>query len=93
LLSSNIWIAETLLIQDWRLNARHWGALQGKTLQEAADEFGKEMVCPNPPLPSHLLGRWRREKRCGLAVTFLDAAADSKREEDEISCSARGQAV
>lgn len=32
------------IIKDWRLNERHYGALQGKNKQETASEFGEEQV-------------------------------------------------
>jgi 2,3-bisphosphoglycerate-dependent phosphoglycerate mutase len=45
--------------RSWRLNERHYGALQGKNKKETADEFGADQVkvwrrsydVPPPPLP------------------------------------------
>lgn len=45
--------------KDWRLNEKHYGALQGRYKQEVAQEMGGELVrrwrraynCPPPPLP------------------------------------------
>lgn len=39
--SDQLWIPET---KSWRLNERHYGALQGQNKQEAADEYGEEQV-------------------------------------------------
>ena len=39
--SDQIWVPET---KTWRLNERHYGALQGQNKQEAADEFGADQV-------------------------------------------------
>jgi 2,3-bisphosphoglycerate-dependent phosphoglycerate mutase len=32
------------VVRDWRLNERHWGALEGLTRTEAAERFGEEQV-------------------------------------------------
>ena len=39
--SDQLWIPET---KTWRLNERHYGALQGQNKAEAAEKFGKEQV-------------------------------------------------
>ncbi len=39
--TGQLWIPE---FKTWRLNERHYGALQGQNKQEAADKFGKEQV-------------------------------------------------
>ncbi|KRN88414.1 2,3-diphosphoglycerate-dependent phosphoglycerate mutase [Ligilactobacillus ceti] len=39
--SDQLWIPET---KTWRLNERHYGALQGKNKAVAAEEFGDEQV-------------------------------------------------
>jgi len=39
--SDQIWVSET---KTWRLNERHYGALQGQNKQEAADQFGADQV-------------------------------------------------
>ena len=39
--SDQIWVPET---KTWRLNERHYGALQGQNKQEAADKFGADQV-------------------------------------------------
>ncbi|GBG94799.1 2,3-bisphosphoglycerate-dependent phosphoglycerate mutase [Ligilactobacillus salitolerans] len=39
--SGQLWIPET---KTWRLNERHYGALQGQNKQEAADKFGADQV-------------------------------------------------
>ncbi|GKQ43228.1 2,3-bisphosphoglycerate-dependent phosphoglycerate mutase [Companilactobacillus sp. RD055328] len=39
--SDQLWIPET---KSWRLNERHYGALQGQNKQEAADQFGEDQV-------------------------------------------------
>ena len=39
--SDQLWIPET---KTWRLNERHYGALQGQNKQEAAEEYGEEQV-------------------------------------------------
>lgn len=45
--------------KDWRLNEKHYGALQGRYKREVVQEMGEELVqrwrrafdCPPPPLP------------------------------------------
>ena len=45
--------------KDWRLNEKHYGALQGRNKREVVQEMGEELVqrwrraydCPPPPLP------------------------------------------
>ncbi|MGH8160867.1 MAG: 2,3-bisphosphoglycerate-dependent phosphoglycerate mutase, partial [Gammaproteobacteria bacterium] len=32
------------VVKDWRLNERHYGALQGKNKAETAEEFGQDQV-------------------------------------------------
>ena len=39
--SGQLWIPET---KTWRLNERHYGALQGKNKQAAAEKYGDEQV-------------------------------------------------
>ncbi|GKS81596.1 2,3-bisphosphoglycerate-dependent phosphoglycerate mutase [Ligilactobacillus pabuli] len=39
--SDQLWIPET---KTWRLNERHYGALQGQNKKEAAEKFGEEQV-------------------------------------------------
>ena len=39
--SGQLWIPEE---KSWRLNERHYGALQGKNKQDAADKYGDEQV-------------------------------------------------
>jgi phosphoglycerate mutase, BPG-dependent, family 1 len=39
--SDQLWVPE---IKTWRLNERHYGALQGLNKQETADEYGAEQV-------------------------------------------------
>ena len=47
------------LRKDWRLNEKHYGALQGRNKQEVEQEVGEVLVqrwrraydCPPPPLP------------------------------------------
>ncbi|GEN48341.1 2,3-diphosphoglycerate-dependent phosphoglycerate mutase [Ligilactobacillus pobuzihii] len=39
--SGQLWIPET---KTWRLNERHYGALQGQNKKEAAEKFGEEQV-------------------------------------------------
>ena len=47
------------LHKDWRLNEKHYGALQGRYKREVVQEMGEELVlrwrrafdCPPPPLP------------------------------------------
>ncbi len=39
--SGQLWIPET---KSWRLNARHYGALQGKNKADAAEKYGDEQV-------------------------------------------------
>ncbi|UDM32021.1 2,3-diphosphoglycerate-dependent phosphoglycerate mutase [Lentilactobacillus laojiaonis] len=39
--SDQLWIPET---KTWRLNERHYGALQGQNKQEAAEKFGEDQV-------------------------------------------------
>ena len=39
--SGQLWIPEE---KSWRLNERHYGALQGKNKQAAAEKFGEEQV-------------------------------------------------
>ncbi len=36
-----LWIPE---IRDWRLNPRHYGVLQGMTKEDAAAQYGQEMI-------------------------------------------------
>jgi len=49
ILLSNIGQQELTQIEDWRLNERHYGALQGVNKDEAIDEVGEQQVW-----------RWRR---------------------------------
>ena len=39
--SGQLWVPET---KTWRLNERHYGALQGQNKDEAAEKFGEEQV-------------------------------------------------
>ena len=39
--SGQLWVPET---KTWRLNERHYGALQGQNKAEAAEKFGEEQV-------------------------------------------------
>ena len=39
--SDQLWIPET---KTWRLNERHYGALQGQNKKEAAEQFGEDQV-------------------------------------------------
>ncbi|MGF7436870.1 2,3-diphosphoglycerate-dependent phosphoglycerate mutase [Lentilactobacillus senioris] len=39
--SEQLWIPET---KTWRLNERHYGALQGQNKKEAAEKFGEDQV-------------------------------------------------
>lgn len=39
--SDQIWVPET---KTWRLNERHYGALQGQNKKEAAEKFGEDQV-------------------------------------------------
>lgn len=39
--SDQLWVPE---IKSWRLNERHYGALQGLNKQETADQYGKDQV-------------------------------------------------
>ena len=39
--SDQLWIPET---KTWRLNERHYGALQGQNKKEAAEKFGEDQV-------------------------------------------------
>lgn len=39
--SGQLWIPET---KTWRLNERHYGALQGQNKKEAAEKFGEDQV-------------------------------------------------
>ncbi|KRM19886.1 phosphoglycerate mutase [Ligilactobacillus hayakitensis DSM 18933 = JCM 14209] len=39
--SGQLWVPET---KSWRLNERHYGALQGKNKAEAAEQYGDEQV-------------------------------------------------
>ena len=39
--SGQLWVPET---KPWRLNERHYGALQGQNKAEAAEKFGEEQV-------------------------------------------------
>ena len=50
------------VIKDWRLNERHYGALQGLNKKETAEKFGNEqvMICP-------------RKARCGPLISLVIA--------------------
>ena len=37
----------------WRLNERHYGALQGQNKRECSEHFGVEQARPYQPAPSH----------------------------------------
>ena len=41
--TDQMWIPVT---RTWRLNERHYGALQGLNKQETVDKFGIDQVCP-----------------------------------------------
>ena len=69
--------------RSWRLNERHYGALQGKDKQQTAAEFGIEQVkvwrraysVPPPPLAADDPGHPRFDPRyAGLPVDVLPAA-------------------
>ena len=42
--TDQMWIPVT---RTWRLNERHYGALQGLNKQETVDKFGIDQVCPS----------------------------------------------
>ena len=55
-------------IPDWRLNERHYGALQGRNKREAAEEFGEEQ-----------LRQWRRGYNSRPPLLERPAAAPDHR--------------
>ncbi|MEY3361698.1 MAG: hypothetical protein RL531_1417 [Actinomycetota bacterium] len=69
--------------RSWRLNERHYGALQGKDKKQTADEFGIEQVkvwrraysVPPPPLAADDPGHPRFDPRyAGLPADVLPAS-------------------
>ena len=41
---SNMGLSDITIVNDWRLNERHYGALQGLNKAETAQKYGKEQV-------------------------------------------------
>ncbi len=62
--SDRMWVAAQT---DWRLNERHYGALQGESKTEAAKRFGKEQVF-----------RWRRGYSDAPPAGVCEAPADGR---------------
>lgn len=73
--------------KDWRLNEKHYGALQGRRKQEVAQEMGEELVqrwrraydCPPPPLPAgdEHLPAWE-SRYAGISPQILPATESLK---------------
>ncbi|KIS04327.1 2,3-diphosphoglycerate-dependent phosphoglycerate mutase [Paucilactobacillus wasatchensis] len=64
--SDQLWVPET---KTWRLNERHYGALQGQNKKEAADKFGADQV-----------HTWRRSY--DVLPPLLDANDEGSAEQD-----------